>query len=681
MNITSESNSNFTFNRSDILTENIQKNLELSVQNGGGLFCKDEFTKILLECFSDDRPDIACYLLCKLDKVPNDITMCIENKRNILHYMTIYASHNNIVIHLSKLLRDVDKDDIETALNSQDNNGNTPLHYATLLGYNNLVKLYIENGADSTIKNKNGQYVEKDDTSEQDINIIVTEKDGNHTFSFRRNMIEEETVDDRHIQDDNTFTFNRNILDEITTIDNLLNENDEDNEDNKDNEDNEDTVTEKNLHTNNYTESSVRTEHFLNEIENVLNKNNLNIKKHNHIADYSVNVTDIFDDIVKNHKNKEMIGGMQKNNLNSDSTLNTTDILNNIVTNHKNNSMIGGNNQDNKLNFERETVNTKSSDINFDNINQLSINTNDIIKNIISKTNDTMKGGNDNLNDLSDLSINTNDIISNIISKTNLTKNTEHDILIGGGIKSSKHHKKSKKSKRDKKIARIHGERIITTFSEISVSSSSKSKPLSSNNINLSRAVESDGSDISDIARQISRQSSDIHERSVMKIIEILKLDKNNPDDMQKARNYKAAIYKMVREKNPLLNNFDRAVEMEKLITKETLAKIDINKVTKEIEKYMSEKSASKTTTDTTKDTTTSASKTATSASKTATSASKTATSASKTATDSEKKIEKKSKTSKKEKSRQYVNVPDSSFSLTFNTSSVSSSEFSTESN
>ena len=57
-----------------------------------------------------------------------------------------------------------------------------------------------------------------------------------------------------------------------------------------------------------------------------------------------------------------------------------------------------------------------------------------------------------------------------------------------------------------------------------------------------------------------------------------------------KARNYKAAIYKMVKEKNPLLNNFDRAVEMEKSITKEILKSIDIDKVTKEIEQYKSDK-------------------------------------------------------------------------------------------
>ena len=149
MNITSESSFNFSFKREDLLSDNTiteynnknnnnnknnrnNKKYITNIHNGGGLFCTDEFTKILLECFSDDRPDIVCYLLCKLDKIPNDLTLTLQSKRNILHYLTIYASHNNIVVHLSKLLRDTDKNHIKSALNSQDDSGNTPLHYAII---------------------------------------------------------------------------------------------------------------------------------------------------------------------------------------------------------------------------------------------------------------------------------------------------------------------------------------------------------------------------------------------------------------------------------------------------------------------------------------------------------------------------------------------------------------------
>lgn len=210
------------------------------------------------------------------------------------------------------------------------------------------------------------------------------------------------------------------------------------------------------------------------------------------------------------------------------------------------------------------------------NNSDLTIATDKIIDGILNKTK-SVKSIN------SEMSISTNDILDRIINKTNelSVNNIKHDIQKGGKGKSKKD-KKDKKSKKDRHVSRIHGERTISTFSEVTSHFSDKK---------YDNPVDSDGSDISDIAHQIARQSSDIHERTVMKIIEILKLNKDKPEDVQKARNYKAAIYKMIKEKNPLLNNFDRAVEMEKSITKEMLNSIDINKVTKEIEKHLSEKS------------------------------------------------------------------------------------------
>lgn len=98
-------------------------------------------------------------------------------------------------------------------------------------------------------------------------------------------------------------------------------------------------------------------------------------------------------------------------------------------------------------------------------------------------------------------------------------------------------------------------------------------------------------SELSEMARNIARQSNDIHERSIQKIAELLKLDLNNPEDNKKARYYKAAIWKMIKEKHPELSNYDRSVEMEKNITKDKLKSIDINKVTTEIDNYFSEKS------------------------------------------------------------------------------------------
>ena len=314
--------------------------------------------------------------------------------------------------------------------------------------------------------------------------------------------------------------------------------------------------------------------------------------------------------------------------------LNTTDIFENIIKEQKEPVMLGG-----------------------ANVSDTSINTADIMNNILehTKNNKTTHDEINPLNNGDDLSINTADIINNIITKTNIVQPE-----LQGGAKKSKSKKiKSKKSKHS--IARIHGERVISTLSEksVTVSSSHQSRPKYEK---LEKAVDSDGSDISDIARQISRQSSDIHERAVMKIIEILKLDKNNQNDVQKARNYKAAIYKMVKEKNPLLNNFDRAVEMEKSITKEILAKIDITKVSQEIEKHMSEKTATSTSTNTSKSKSTES----------------TLTNKTNTTKSDKTIISAKSKSSKQ--SRHNI-MNESSITFTSNVSSDNTSDFSSESN
>ena len=93
-------------------------------------------------------------------------------------------------------------------------------------------------------------------------------------------------------------------------------------------------------------------------------------------------------------------------------------------------------------------------------------------------------------------------------------------------------------------------------------------------------------SEFSDMARQIKNQSTEIHERVIEKIMKLM----NVSADV--ARNYKAVIYRMVKEKHPELNNYDRAVEMEKLANIDILSSIDIKKVTEEISAYLSEKQA-----------------------------------------------------------------------------------------
>lgn len=459
--------------------------------------------------------------------------------------MTIYATTGNMVIHLGKLLREACEYKLKSAINKQDKNGNTPTHFAAALGFNSLVKLYIDKGADLTLVNKIGEKVVEDESTDNTPVVIVVEK----------KLITN--------PDPETFTFKRNMIDTS--------------------EDSNTPIPKDISKRSQQTVSSDQTEHFFREIENAFNKKSEDKTEERIIRSQSGGLSD------------------KKDNM-TELTIATDKIIDGILNKTK-------------INTNSDNLNTNSHKLTKD--SELSISTNDILEKIINKSNE--------------VSVN----------------NIKHNIEQKGGKKSSK---KSKKLKKDRHISRIHGERTISTFSEITSKISDNQKYID--------PVNSDGSDISDIAHQIARQSSDIHERTVMKIIEILKLNKDKPEDVQTARNYKAAIYRIVKEKNPLLNNFDRAVEMEKSITKEMLASIDINKVTKEIEKHLSEKSK---TTDNTTDTEPSKK------SKTTETTAKSAKSA---------KSEKSTKSKKSKQSR--INQNTTSDSMTFSSKSNSSSDIST---
>lgn len=90
---------------------------------------------------------------------------------------------------------------------------------------------------------------------------------------------------------------------------------------------------------------------------------------------------------------------------------------------------------------------------------------------------------------------------------------------------------------------------------------------------NLSGGVSSE----SELSRLVKNQSSEIHERTEKKIAEIMNVD------IDTAKAYKAWIYQKVKQEHPDLNNFDRAVEMEKMATKDILKSVDIKKVKQEI--------------------------------------------------------------------------------------------------
>tara|TARA_Y100000780_G_C13695839_1_gene422044 strand:- start:2422 stop:3861 length:1440 start_codon:yes stop_codon:yes gene_type:complete len=91
----------------------------------------------------------------------------------------------------------------------------------------------------------------------------------------------------------------------------------------------------------------------------------------------------------------------------------------------------------------------------------------------------------------------------------------------------------------------------------------------------------------SKLARLVKKQGTEIHERVVKKIMEILKVDE------QKAKLYKAYLYNTIKDTKSELSNLDKAFEMEKLANKkflESITKSDLDKLQKKIEKNRIEK-------------------------------------------------------------------------------------------
>lgn len=77
---------------------------------------------------------------------------------------------------------------------------------------------------------------------------------------------------------------------------------------------------------------------------------------------------------------------------------------------------------------------------------------------------------------------------------------------------------------------------------------------------------------------ELERITNDIHDRTVETIKSLMDVDDAT------ARVYKSVIYRRVKKEQPELSGYNRAIEMEKLATKENLEKIDIEAEKKERE-------------------------------------------------------------------------------------------------
>ena len=155
---------------------------------------------------------------------------------------------------------------------------------------------------------------------------------------------------------------------------------------------------------------------------------------------------------------------------------------------------------------------------------------------------------------------------------------TKHSKQYGGGLFDTEQYVEKLLSQYDNSGAQYGGSKTIMGVRQMRTMS----------DFDLSGGMSDDSeSNDSELSRLVNNQAQEIHERTIKKIIDLMKVDEHV------ARNYKAALYKKIKVDHPELNNLDRATEMEKLATKSVLKGINIDQVTKEIEEHIASRKSS----------------------------------------------------------------------------------------
>jgi hypothetical protein len=524
-----------------------------AIQLGGGFFDdENELDRLIMKAFSDNKAEVACYLLSNKKSIKYNTKLIDEGKRNLLHYLTIYSSVDCINKHLYNILNDTKC--IKRQLNKQDEYGNTPAHYAARLGFDSLIDKFVKRGADLTIKNKKGEFIQG-----ETLNKTLTEGDIN---TLSENIFMRDMRDMRNIKEAQS-----NCYSDINRVSNInQNTNQYANNDIKDNI--EDEI---NRIVKLYSSDQLSPSFFESSLSMDPTSHDIIITRESESTEEEITIVEPLPESISKQARlfsatspfntdirTDMITDMRTDIRTDKDMLDTTYLIEVMNKDKKDKqqdkqvvNLMGGN--------DSESANTSQilSEI-------LKHNTNKYDK-IMSD--DTVVNENNNLENSWTRDQQGGYQVKGV-RQINLYSDNEYDNFLNGGVR-----RKSKKSSKK--------------------SSKKPSKKSSKKSSKMSRMNTDTNTEISEMAREITNQANDVHDRAIEKIAKILNLDRKNTDDDLKARVYKNAIYRMVKKDHPELNYFDRAVEMEKSITKDALNKIDIKKELADREKIMSEKADS----------------------------------------------------------------------------------------
>ncbi|MEI0699376.1 ankyrin repeat domain-containing protein [Brachyspira intermedia] len=119
--------------------------VNLLIENGADMIKKDYngyCSLFYASAFS--APDMIHFLLSKDSSLTKEKSL---SGRTVMHFAAMYGNNSAISYYLSNTF---------LSINAQDNDGNTPLHYANEKGYATTIELLIKSGAKTDIKNNAG---------------------------------------------------------------------------------------------------------------------------------------------------------------------------------------------------------------------------------------------------------------------------------------------------------------------------------------------------------------------------------------------------------------------------------------------------------------------------------------------------------------------------------------------
>jgi hypothetical protein len=464
------------------------------------------------------------------------------NGYSFIHYL-IDKYNNDCYEPINKILSSKYKNKI---INHQDNNGNTPLHIATINNNNNIIELLKKNGAERYIKNNENEIVFT-------ITHENTHENKNNKYKDINGGCGENIDDDIFINNKNSKKMN-NIYDSIN-----------------------DSKYYKNINTTDAFKQIIHDNDNIrkNEIsggDNVIENEKNNSKILNNI--------NILNDLFKKYNKKIEYNNIENintpNQICDKNTHNKSEYSENINTETLIDKIINKNNNDNIQNeYNSENINANTfieKNINNNGDDNENINTEMLIEKIINNNNNMNMNGGGKIktkNTNNENNNNTELFIENILNKKQVGGNKK----INGtrNLNKNKHFEDNKYK---------YNEASPTKFSSDITSDTSFDDDNKNN----------EGTDIFKVTRIMNIKASKIHKKVVQKIMDILGIG------IEDAKIYKAYLYKEVQNKGDM-SNYERAVEMNNMATEEILKNIkqgDLDKLSNKISESLSEKEKGK---------------------------------------------------------------------------------------